>query len=121
MTTIDPGRLTESRYAMLLGEAGVARLVERAGPFFARPRDPEALARLFAIFRVGEHHAVITIGRWLGTTSRLDVQEGFARLVWDEARHTHVWTERMKELIGERAVERHYPDPRRVEQAWRSQ
>jgi hypothetical protein len=96
MTTIDPGRLTESRYAMLLGEAGVARLVECAGPFFARPRDPEALARLFAIFRVGEHHAVITIGDWLGTTCLLDVQEGFARLVWDEARHTHVWTERMK-------------------------
>ena len=67
MTTIDPGRLTESRYAMLLGEAGVARLVERAGPFFARPRDPEALARLFAIFRVGEHHAAI--GEWLSDRS----------------------------------------------------
>jgi 1,2-phenylacetyl-CoA epoxidase catalytic subunit len=83
--------------------------------FFAKQRDPDELARLFAIFRVGEHHAVITIGDWLKSTPELEVKDGFARLIWDEARHTRIWTERINELIGEDAVRRIFPDPRHVD------
>jgi 1,2-phenylacetyl-CoA epoxidase catalytic subunit len=83
--------------------------------FFAKQRDPDQLARLFAIFRVGEHHAVITIGDWLKSTEQLEVKSGFARLIWDEARHTHIWTERMSDLVGEETVRRLYPDPRHVD------
>jgi 1,2-phenylacetyl-CoA epoxidase catalytic subunit len=83
--------------------------------FFAKQRDPDQLAKLFAIFRVGEHHAVITIGDWLKSTEPLEVKDGFARLIWDEARHTRIWTQRMTELIGDDAVRRLYPDPRRVD------
>jgi len=86
-----------------------------AEQLFSKQRDPEALAKLFAVFRVGEHHAVITIGQWLTSTPQLEVKSGFARLIWDEARHTRIWTERMKELIGEETVEKYYPDPRRVD------
>jgi 1,2-phenylacetyl-CoA epoxidase catalytic subunit len=112
--TADTGVFLDSRFARLLGTTGAAELATRAQPFFARQRGPEELARLFAVFRVGEHHAVITIGDWLKSTNRLDVQDGYARLVWDEARHTRTWTQRMIELIGEPRVERWYPDPRRV-------
>jgi 1,2-phenylacetyl-CoA epoxidase catalytic subunit len=83
--------------------------------FFQKQRDADQLAKLFGIFRVGEHHAVITIGDWLKSTPELEVKDGFARLIWDEARHTRIWTERMKELIGEDAVRRLYPDPRHVD------
>jgi 1,2-phenylacetyl-CoA epoxidase catalytic subunit len=88
--------------------------IEAASKFFSRQRGPEELARLFAIFRVGEHHAVITIGDWLKSTPELEVKTGFSRLVWDEARHTQIWTQRMAELIGREAVDRLYPDPRQV-------
>lgn len=88
--------------------------IEAASKFFSRQRGPEELARLFAIFRVGEHHAVITIGDWLKSTPELEVKTGFSRLVWDEARHTQIWTQRMAELIGQEAVDRLYPDPRHV-------
>lgn len=83
--------------------------------FFQKQRDPDQLAKLFAIFRVGEHHAVITIGDWLKSTSQPEVKEGFARLIWDEARHTRIWSDRMKELVGEDVVRRLYPDPRHVD------
>ncbi len=43
------------------------------------------------------------------------MKDGFARLIWDEARHTRIWTERMKELLGEDIVDRAYPDPRHVD------
>lgn len=115
--TVDPAQLTESRFAQLLGAAGTAQLAMAAQPFFSRQRGPEDLARLFAVFRVGEHHAVITIGDWLKDTPQLDVKEGYARLIWDEARHTKIWTQRIVELIGERALEKYYPDPRRVDLA----
>lgn len=113
--TSDPAQITESRFARLLGADGAQRLATRAQPFFSAQRGPEELARLFAIFRVGEHHAVITIGDWLKHTPQLEVKAGFARLIWDEARHTTVWTERMEQLIGQRQVEKYYRDPRRVE------
>ncbi len=113
--TLDPTPITESRFAQLLGAEGAARLVEKAQPFFTTQRGPEELARLFAVFRVGEHHAVITIGDWLKDTQQLEIKGGFARLIWDEARHTKIWTDRMIELVGERQVDRYYPDPRRVE------
>jgi 1,2-phenylacetyl-CoA epoxidase catalytic subunit len=90
-------------------------LTEQREQFFAKQRDPDQLARLFAIFRVGEHHAVITIGDWLKSAEQLEVKNGFARLIWDEARHTSVWTDRMTDLIGEDAVRRLYPDPRQVD------
>ena len=83
--------------------------------FFARQRDADELAKLFAIFRVGEHHAVITIGDWLKSTPELEVKDGFARLIWDEARHTRIWTERMRELVGEDTVRVLYQDPRHVD------
>jgi len=83
--------------------------------FFQKQREPDQLAKLFAIFRVGEHHAVITIGDWLKSTPELEVKDGFARLIWDEARHTRIWTDRMRELIGEDAVGRTYRDPRHVD------
>ena len=86
-----------------------------ANRFFARERHLDELAKLFAIFRIGEHHAVITSGDWLRSTQELEVKDGFARLIWDEARHTRIWTERMKELIGEDAVRKLYPDPRHVD------
>ena len=111
----DSSAFTDSRFARLLGDGGGARLAAAAGPFFARQRGPEEMARLFAVFRVGEHHAVITIGDWLKGTNQLDVKDGYARLIWDEARHTRIWTQRMIELVGEPQVERYYPDPRRVE------
>jgi 1,2-phenylacetyl-CoA epoxidase catalytic subunit len=93
---------------------GQPTFIEAANEFFGRQRDPDELARLFAIFRVGEHHAVITIGDWLKSTPELEVKAGFSRLVWDEARHTQIWTDRMSELVGEEAVDRLYPDPRQV-------
>src|SRR3990172_12599628 len=83
--------------------------------FFARQRNPDELARLFAIFRVGEHHAVITIGDWLKSTKELEVKDGFARLIWDEARHTRIWTERINELVGEERMQRFYGDPTKAE------
>lgn len=83
--------------------------------FFAKQGEPDELAKLFGIFRVGEHHAVITIGDWLKSTEELEIKSGFARLIWDEARHTRIWTERMRELIGEDAVRKLYPDPRHVD------
>lgn len=103
-----------SRFAQLLGADGAMKLAAAAQPFFARPRGPEELARLFAVFRVGEHHAVITIGDWLKDTHQLEVKEGYARLIWDEARHTKMWTQRMTELVGAAAVDKYYADPRRV-------
>jgi len=89
--------------------------LEAARRFFGRQRGPDELARLFAIFRVGEHHAVITIGDWLKSTPELEVKSGFARLVWDEARHTQIWTERVQQLIGQESADKLYPDPRRVD------
>ncbi len=91
------------------------KYAEQADCFFRKQRDPRELARLFAVFRVGEHHAVITIGDWLKSTEQLEVKSGFSRLVWDEARHTDIWTRRMVELIGEEEVRRLYPDPRYVD------
>lgn len=88
---------------------------EAGEKFFSRQRDPDQLAKLFAIFRVGEHHAVITIGDWLKSTEQLEVKSGFARLIWDEARHTRIWTDRMQELLGEDSVRKYYPDPRHVD------
>jgi 1,2-phenylacetyl-CoA epoxidase catalytic subunit len=85
---------------------------EKAMKFFERTREPAEMAKLFAIFRVGEHHAVITIGNWLQSTPELEVKSGFARLIWDEARHTDIWTRRMEELVGSDEVARLYPDPR---------
>ena len=112
--TVHPTRFLDSRLARILGPEGAEQLARGALPFFERQRDPEALANLFAVFRVGEHHAVITIGDWLKSTNHLEVKEGYARLIWDEVRHTKIWTQRMTELIGERQVERRYPDPRKV-------
>ncbi len=106
--------LVESRFAALLGSEAARDLAAKAERFFSVPRDPDALARLFATFRVGEHHAVITIGAWLREPAQFEVKEGFARLVWDEALHTKIWTQRMAELIGEQQVDRHYADPRHV-------
>ncbi|MGD0946023.1 MAG: hypothetical protein ABSA52_01225 [Candidatus Binatia bacterium] len=112
---LDPTQFTDSRFAQLLGDTGATKLAADALPFFTRQRGPEEMARLFAVFRVGEHHAVITIGDWLKNTNQLEVEDGYARLIWDEARHTRIWTQRMIELVGEREVEKHYPDPRRLE------
>ena len=105
----------DSRFAQILGGERAAKFVADAQPFLGKQRGPEELARLFAIFRVGEHHAVITIGDWLKDTPQLEVKDGYARLIWDEARHTGIWTQRMYELIGEERVGKSYPDPRRVE------
>jgi 1,2-phenylacetyl-CoA epoxidase catalytic subunit len=112
---LEPAQFTDSRFAQMLGGERAAQFVTNGRRFFSKQRGPEELARLFAIFRVGEHHAVITIGDWLKDTPQLEVKEGYARLIWDEARHTKVWTQRMNELIGEVRVEKYYPDPRRVE------
>ena len=112
--TFDPVQIVDSRFVELLGAEGAAQLAVKAQPFFSAQRGPEELARLFAIFRVGEHHAVITIGDWLKDTPELEVKEGYARLIWDEARHTKIWTQRMIELIGEQQVEKYYREPRRV-------
>ena len=112
---VDPMRFAESRFARLLGPEQAGAFAVNGQRFFGQQRTPEDLARLFGVFRVGEHHAVITIGDWLKDTPQLEVKEGYARLIWDEARHTKIWTRRMIELIGESAVERYYPDPRRVE------
>ncbi len=112
--TIEPSQLIDSRYAQIMGPERVVALAEQTQTFFSRQRGPEELAHLFAIFRVGEHHAVITIGDWLKSTPELEVKDGYARLVWDEARHTRMWTERMVELVGEERVERFYPDPTQV-------
>ena len=108
---LEPSQLIDSRYARIMGNDRIAKLAEQAQAFFSRQRGPEELAQLFAIFRVGEHHAVITIGDWLKSTPELEIKDGYARLVWDEARHTRIWTRRMKELVGEDKVERSYPDP----------
>lgn len=91
------------------------KYAEQADRFFRKQRDPLELARLFAVFRVGEHHAVITIGDWLKSTEQLEVKSGFSRLIWDEARHTDIWTRRMVELIGEEEVQRLFPDPRHMD------
>jgi 1,2-phenylacetyl-CoA epoxidase catalytic subunit len=111
---IEPSELVDSRYAQIMGLERITKLAEQAQSFFTRQRGPEELAQLFAIFRVGEHHAVITIGDWLKSTPELEIKGGYARLVWDEARHTHTWTERMIELVGEECVDRFYPDPTKV-------
>jgi 1,2-phenylacetyl-CoA epoxidase catalytic subunit len=111
---IEPSQLIDSRFAQMLGPEGVKSLAEQAQGFFSRQRGPEELAHLFAIFRVGEHHAVVTIGDWLKSTPDLEVKEGYARLVWDEARHTRIWTNRMVELVGEDHVNRDYLDPTQV-------
>ena len=112
--TTEVSDLIDSRFAQMLGPEGVTSIAQQAQGFFSRQRGPEELAHLFAIFRVGEHHAVITIGDWLKSTPDLDVKDGFARLVWDEARHTRIWTQRMTELVGAERVERDYPDPTQV-------
>jgi len=112
---IEPAQLVDSRFAQLMGPARAAKFVEDGRGFFSRQRGPEELAHLFAIFRVGEHHAVITIGDWLKSTPELEVKEGYARLIWDEARHTKIWTQRIGELVGDQQLERRYPDPRVVE------
>lgn len=91
------------------------KYADSATTFFQRGRDPHEIAKLFAIFRVGEHHAVITIGDWLKSTEEPEVKSGFARLIWDEARHTDIWTKRMTELIGSDQVAKLYPDPRFVD------
>ncbi len=91
------------------------KYAESAGRFFQRERGPHQLAKLFGIFRVGEHHAVITIGDWLKSTDNLEVKSGYARLIWDEARHTEIWTTRMIELVGDDTVRKLYPDPRSVD------
>src|SRR3989304_3688681 len=98
--TTEVSDLIDSRFAQMLGPEGVTSIAQQAQGFFSRQRGPEELAHLFAIFRVGEHHAVITIGDWLKSTPDLDVKDGFARLVWDEARHTRIWTQRLPELGG---------------------
>ena len=50
-----------------------------ANKFFARERDPDQLAKLFAIFRIGEHHAVITIqSRQGGLHSRVREEDSDA-------------------------------------------
>jgi len=112
--TIELAQLIDSRFAQIMGPEGVAKFAEQGLAFFSRQRGPEELAHLFAIFRVGEHHAVVTIGQWLKSTSELEVKDGYARLIWDEARHTRIWTQRMTELVGEDRVERFYPDPTKV-------
>lgn len=109
--TVEPAELIDSRYAQVLGSERIAKLAQQAQTFFSRQRGPDELARLFAVFRVGEHHAVITIGDWLKSTPELEIKDGYARLIWDEARHTRIWTQRMTELIGEEQVGRHFPDP----------
>lgn len=91
------------------------KYAENATTFFQRSRDPHEIAKLFAIFRVGEHHAVITIGDWLKSTEELEVKSGFSRLIWDEARHTDIWTKRMVDLIGSDTVSKLHPDPRYVD------
>lgn len=111
----DLSRFIDSRFTQLIGAETAVERVQAGHSFFSKERDPEALARLFAIFRVGEHHAVITIGDWLKDTPQLEVKEGYARLIWDEARHVKIWTERMRELIGDDLVGRLYGDPRRVD------
>ena len=100
---------------MMTTDFGQPQFLEQGAKFFTRQRGPEELAKLFAIFRVGEHHAVITIGDWLKSTPEPEVKTGFTRLIWDEGRHTHIWTQRMVELIGQEAVDRLYPDPRRLD------
>jgi 1,2-phenylacetyl-CoA epoxidase catalytic subunit len=112
---LEPAQFTDSRFAQMLGGERAAKFVADGQRFFSQQRGPEEMARLFAIFRVGEHHAVITIGDWLKDTPELEVKDGYARLIWDEARHTRIWTQRMNELIGGDRVEKYYPDPRRVE------
>ncbi len=112
---LEPAQFFDSRFAQLIGGERAAKFVADAQRFLSKQRGPEELAQLFAIFRVGEHHAVITIGDWLKDTPQLEVKDGYARLIWDEARHTKIWTQRMKELISEERVERYYPDPRHVE------
>ena len=109
--TVEAAELIDSRYAQMLGGERVANLAQQAQSFFSRQRGPEELAQIFAIFRVGEHHAVITIGDWLKSTPELEVKDGYARLIWDEARHTRIWTQRMVELMGQERVDRFYPDP----------
>jgi 1,2-phenylacetyl-CoA epoxidase catalytic subunit len=113
--TIEPAQLAESRFAQLLGTERASGFVQQAQTFFSKQRDPDELAHLFAIFRVGEHHAVITIGDWLKSTPELEVKDGYARLIWDEARHTRIWTQRMAELVGEERVANSYPDPAQVD------
>lgn len=112
---LEPAQFTDSRFAQMLGGERAAQLVTNGQRFFSKQRGPEELARLFGVFRVGEHHAVITIGDWLKDTPELEVKDGYARLIWDEARHTKIWTQRMNELVGEERVEKYYPDPRRVQ------
>jgi 1,2-phenylacetyl-CoA epoxidase catalytic subunit len=112
---LELAQLTDSRFAQILGGERAGKFVADAQNFFGQQRAPEELAKLFAVFRVGEHHAVITIGDWLKDTPELEVKDGYARLIWDEARHTKIWTQRMNELVGEERVGKHYPDPRHVE------
>lgn len=112
---LEPAQFTDSRFAQILGGERAGKFVADGQRFFSQQRGPEEVARLFATFRVGEHHAVITIGDWLKDTPELEVKDGYARLIWDEARHTRIWTQRMNELIGEDRVVKYYPDPRRVD------
>lgn len=112
---IEPSRFIDSRFAQRLGPERAAKIVADGQRFFSRQRGPDEIAALFAVFRVGEHHAVITIGDWLKDTPELEVKEGYARLIWDEARHTKIWTQRMGELVGEEQVEKRFPDPRRAQ------
>jgi 1,2-phenylacetyl-CoA epoxidase catalytic subunit len=112
--TTETSQLIDSRFAQIMGQDGVLKLAEKGQSFFSRARGPDELAHLFAIFRVGEHHAVVTIGDWLKSTPDLEVKDGYARLIWDEARHTRIWTQRMTELVGEDLVRRDYPDPTQV-------
>jgi 1,2-phenylacetyl-CoA epoxidase catalytic subunit len=112
---IESAQLADSRFAQLLGPEKAAGFVQQAQTFLSKQRDPDELAHLFAIFRVGEHHAVITIGDWLKSTPELEVKDGYARLIWDEARHTRIWTQRMVELIGDDRVAKFYRDPAQVD------
>ena len=70
---LEPAQFTDSRFAQILGGERAGKFVAEAQRFFSQQRGPEELAKLFAIFRVGEHHAVITIGDWLKDTPELEV------------------------------------------------
>ena len=111
----EQAQLIDSRFAQVMGQQRVGELAQQGLAFFSRQRGPEELARLFAIFRVGEHHAVVTIGDWLKSTPELEVKDGYARLIWDEARHTRIWTQRIGELVGEERMQRFYGDPTKAE------
>ena len=77
--TLDSAPITDSRFAQLLCADGAGQLAAKAQPFLSAQRGPEALARLFGVFRVDEHHAVITIGNWLKDTPELEARRRSVR------------------------------------------